>query len=156
VIDPDVRPAVVGDVDELVALERLARHTVRQTRGGARWLDEHAEIGDAWSQAVDERIVLLGEIRADERDAVAVGYLVADLVPGPVSMVRIDQVFVHPDARELGFGDALVADAMRIGRDAGMRLVEAETLPGDRDLKNLYERAGVTARLIVVSRVLDA
>ena len=69
-------------------------------------------------------------------------------------VARIDQVFVDADARELGFGDALVAAAMAWGREVGAELVEAETLPGDRNLKNLYERAGVTARLITVSKRL--
>jgi GNAT superfamily N-acetyltransferase len=69
-------------------------------------------------------------------------------------VVRVDQVYVAPDARELGFGDALVAAAMQWGREVGAELFEAETLPGDRNLKNLYERAGVTARLITVSKRL--
>ena len=59
-----------------------------------------------------------------------------------------------PTPAELGFGDALVAAAMDWGRAVGAELVEAETLPGDRNLKNLYERAGVTARLITVSKPL--
>ncbi len=80
--------------------------------------------------------------------------LVADLIADPMPVARIDQVFVDADARELGFGDALVAAAMDWGREVGAELIEAETLPGDRNLKNLYERAGVTARLITVSKRL--
>ena len=98
--------------------------------------------------------MLVGEIRGAGVPPVAVGYLVADLEPGERTIVRVDQVFVHPDARQLGFGDALLAEAIRIGRGRGASMVEAQTLPGDRDLKNLYERAGVTARLIVVSKAL--
>jgi GNAT superfamily N-acetyltransferase len=86
-------------------------------------------------------------------DAV-VGYLVVDLVADPVPVARVDQVYVAAEARELGFGDALVASAMEWGRRAGAVLIEAETLPGDRELKNLYERARVTARLITVSKPL--
>ena len=48
----------------------------------------------------------------------------------------------------------IVAAAMQWGRDHGAELIEAETLPGDRHLKNLYERAGVAARLITVSKRL--
>ena len=89
----------------------------------------------------------------DDEDVV-VAVLVADLVDDPMPVVRIDQVFVATEARELGFGDALVAAAMEWGRVVGAVLIEAETLPGDRNLKNLYERAGVTARLITVSKRL--
>jgi GNAT superfamily N-acetyltransferase len=69
-------------------------------------------------------------------------------------IVRVDQVWLEPDARELGFGDELLATAIAWGRERGAELVEGEALPGDRNIKNLYERAGITARLITVSRRL--
>ena len=37
---------------------------------------------------------------------------------------------------------------------AGARLLEGHALPGDRQTKNLYERAGIKARLITVSTTL--
>lgn len=153
-IDPDVRPATPDDAVELRRLEVAARTTVAGSRGGKRWLDEHAEIGEGWADAIARRTVFVGEIGAGEATPVAVGYIVADLVHAPMAVVRVDSVFVHEEARELGFGDALLAEVIRWGRSAGAVLVEAETLPGDRNLKNLYERAGITARLITVSRVL--
>ena len=85
-------------------------------------------------------------------DDVVVGYLVLD-ANGPVG--RIDQVFVTPAARELGFGDALLEAATEEARAAGAAVLEGEALPGDRETKNLYERAKITARLITVSRRLD-
>jgi GNAT superfamily N-acetyltransferase len=157
-IDPDVRRAEHGDAEVLEELEATARAGLADVRGGARWLDGHHQIGGAWATAIDERAVFVGTIPADTEDTgvadVVVALLVADLVDDPMPVVRIDQVFVAPDARELGFGDALVAAAMQWGREVGAELVEAETLPGDRNLKNLYERAGVTARLITVSKRL--
>jgi GNAT superfamily N-acetyltransferase len=84
-------------------------------------------------------------------DEVIVGYLIVD-VDGAVAL--IDQVFVTPEARELGFGDALLAAALEEARAAGAGVLEGHALPGDRDTKNLYERAGITARLITVSTVL--
>jgi GNAT superfamily N-acetyltransferase len=82
---------------------------------------------------------------------VAVGYLAAS---HHGDVLRIDEVFVHPDAREVGFGDELLAAAIAGGRAAGCRLLEGESLPGDRDTKNLFERAGIKARLITVSTEL--
>ena len=69
-------------------------------------------------------------------------------------IARVDQVYVTPEARELGFGDALLDAATAIAVEAGAHVIEGEALPGDRDTKNLYERAGITARLITVSRPL--
>lgn len=163
-IDPDVRRGVTADALQLHLLEREARATLVEARGGRRWLDAHPEVGPSWTSAVIERTVFVAVIPADDAaeaargdrrsSDTAVGYLVADLVADPMLVVRIDQVYVTADARQLGFGDALVAAAMAWGRSAGAELIEAETLPGDRELKNLYERAGVTARLIVVSKNL--
>ncbi len=143
-IDPTVRRATADDADQLDALEREARATLTDQRGGPRWLETHPQRGSNWADAVEHAVVHVAHI-----DDVVVGYL-ASSHHGPI--VRIDEVYVAPEARELGFGDALLAEAVEAGRAAGCELVEGEALPGDRDTKNLYERAGITARLIVVSR----
>ncbi len=157
-IDPHVRRAELSDADVLSDVEAASRAALVDVRGGARWLDAHPQIGGGWATAIDERTVFVGTIPAatagDYESDVVVAMLVADLIADPMPVVRIDQVFVVPDARELGFGDALVAAAMDWAREVGAVLIEAETLPGDRNLKNLYERAGVTARLITVSKRL--
>ena len=71
------------------------------------------------------------------------------------SIAHVDQVYVTPEARQLGFGDALLELAEGAGRAAGADFLEGHALPGDRETKNLYERAGITARLITVSRALS-
>jgi GNAT superfamily N-acetyltransferase len=154
VIDPHVRRAEPGDVEVLSELETAARTGLVDVRGGARWLDAHSQIAPNWATAIGERTVFVGTISADDGSDVVVAFLVAECVADPMPVVRVDQVYVTSDARELGFGDALLAAAIDWGRQAGAVLIEAETLPGDRDLKNLYERAGVTARLITVSKRL--
>ena len=153
-IDPDVRRAEHHDAEVLSELEADLRAALADARGGARWLDAHRPIGNEWTTAISERAVFVGTIPVDNESDVVVAFLVADGLADPMPVVRVDQVYVAPDARELGFGDALVAAAMQWGREAGAKLFEAETLPGDRNLKNLYERAGVTARLITVSKRL--
>lgn len=146
-IDATVRRAALDDpaeVLQLVELEREARDAVVDQRGGAAWLQEHPRIGDRWP-ALDS-IVYVAHI-----GEVLVGYLVADL-DGEV--LRIDQVWVTPDARELGFGDAMLAATMTVGREVGAAVIEGAALPGDRHTKNLYERAGIVARLIITSKPL--
>ena len=49
-------------------------------------------------------------------DDVVVGYMVAEL--GADRIVRIDQVWVTPEAREFGFGDALLDAAIGSARAA--------------------------------------
>ena len=146
-IDPIVRVARSDDVAALRELELEARAALVGQRGGDRWLDEHPAVNDGWSSRCDESDVYVGSI-----DDVVVAYLVAEL--GDDGILRIDQVWVTPEARELGFGDELLATAIERARARGAVAVEGQALPGDRNTKNLYERAGIVARLITTYRQL--
>jgi GNAT superfamily N-acetyltransferase len=133
-------------------LEAEARAALIGTRGGDRWLQEHRLIGDRWPDAIASRDVFVAVLDVgDGETPLVVGYLVLDIA---LPIARVDQIYVMPDARELGFGDALLDVATEAATDAGAHVLEGEALPGDRDTKNLYERAGITARLITVSRRL--
>ncbi|MEM8620491.1 MAG: GNAT family N-acetyltransferase [Actinomycetota bacterium] len=148
-IDPHVDVVEPGDhhvVSQLPALEHEARTALVDQRGGSQWLIDHPEVADGWADRAAHADVLVALI-----DDVVVGYLVAEDAD-PV--LRIDQVWVTPEARELGFGDEMLATAMERGRGRGMAAVEGEALPGDRHTKNLYERAGIVARLITTYRAL--
>jgi GNAT superfamily N-acetyltransferase len=145
VIEPAVRLARPSDRAELVWLEELARAALAGQRGADLWLDLHAAQSPTWP-AVDAGDVLVAVI-----DEVPIGYLrvhVAD------DVLYVDDVFVHPEARDLGFGDAMLARARELGVERGAVRLQAEALPGDRDTKNLYERAGITAKRIIVSTPL--
>jgi ribosomal protein S18 acetylase RimI-like enzyme len=150
-IDPTVRRCAGSDTDlaQLAALESEARAAVTEQRGGARWLLEHPAIEPHWNDRCSKSDVWLAHI-----DDVVVGFLVADLVADPADelVVHIDQVWVTPMARELGFGDGLLEAAIGSARERGAVAVEGEALPGDRHTKNLYERAGIVARLITTYR----
>jgi GNAT superfamily N-acetyltransferase len=147
VIDPTVRRATADDAEQLRELEVEARQALVGQRGGDRWLVEHPLVGDDWPRRCEVSDVFVGSI-----DEVVIGYLVADL--GDDAIVRIDQVWVTPQARELGFGDGLLALAIDTARAGGAVAVEGQALPGDRHTKNLYERAGIVARLITTFRRL--
>ena len=147
-IDPVVRRAVSDDAGSLAFLEDEARAGLVDTRGGNRWLEEHPRIAPDWARAVTDRSVFVAVLAFPGDPPVAAGYLVLD-VDGEIA--RVDQVYVTPGARELGFGDALLELATEVARAAGVVVLEGQALPGDRNTKNLYERAGITARLITVS-----
>ncbi len=152
-IDPLVRLAERADTEQVRELELEARAALVGQRGGDRWLVEHPAVGDDWTARCGDSIVLVAYI-----DDVIVGYLLADLTgvtsAGDDVVVCIDQVWVTPEARELGFGDELLAAAIDAGRQRGAVAVQGEALPGDRQTKNLYERAGIVARLITTFRWL--
>ena len=147
-IDPMVRradPANGDDLSQLEGLEREARAALVGARGGDRWLAEHQIVGQSWAERCTQAAVWVAHI-----GEVVVGFLVAEV--GADGVLYIDQVWVTPDARELGFGDALLHAAIEAGRSDGAAAVEGQALPGDRHTKNLYERAGIVARLITTYR----
>lgn len=146
-IDPFVRLATPDDSPELLMLEQTARAALAGQRGAARWLDEHPVRGAGWSEIISATPVFVAEL-----DGVPVGYLVLQL---DGELARVDEVYVLEGAREVGFGDELLARSIEAAREAGATVFEGQALPGDRMTKNLYERAGITARLIVVSTRLD-
>ncbi len=141
-VDEAVRPLTTDDIDDVIELETQARVALEDQRGGPAHLADTPRAdwanaqGRAWVATIDE---------------VVVGYLELEIRGAAVD---VRQVYVHPEARELGLGDALLAAAMEAGRAAGCTVLEGTALPGDRDTKNLYERAGVVARKIVVSKRL--
>lgn len=147
-IDPDVRPAVAADVEQLAWLEREARTTLVDQRGGMRWLATHPERGADWGATISNLDVVVAHI-----GEVLVGYIVLD---ARRDIATVEDVYVTPQARELGFGDALLAASIERAHERGATHLEGQALPGDRDTKNLYERASIKARLITVSTPLAA
>lgn len=145
-IDPEVRPAHAADIGQLAWLERESRSSLVDQRGGARWLATHAERADHWETAIDDLDIVVAHI-----GQVLVGYIVMDAHD---EVATVEDVYVTPQARELGFGDAMLAASVERARERGATHLEGEALPGDRDTKNLYERAAIKARLITVSTPL--
>ncbi len=145
-IDPTVRRARLGELSEteqLVALEAEARAALVDQRGGNRWLAENPII--RWSGTASN--VWVAHI-----DDVVVGFIVAEF--GDDRIARVLHIWVTPEAREIGFGDALLGAVIDDARAAGATGIEGAALPGDRHTKNLYERAGIVARLITTYKEL--
>lgn len=148
-MDLVVRPLRAGDAEQVRHLEADARRHLVDQRGGLAHLAERPAIGD-WLGALDapDRSVWVATI-----DDVVVGYLELQLHANGIAEVL--QVYIDPAARELGGGEGLLAAATDHARARGCTTLEGSALPGDRATKNLYERAGITARRIIVSRRLD-
>ena len=130
----------------MAELERDARALLVEQRGGPALLAEEPAVGDWEALIAQGHPVFVGTL-----DEIVLGYLELRL-RDRTGVVR--QVFVEPEARELGLGDGLLAAAVDHARAAGCRTIEGTALPGDRATKNLYERGGIVARKITVSRPL--
>ena len=142
-MDVIVRPAHAHDASALAALERDARAALVDLRGGPQLLAEEPPVADWAAFVADDRVeVLVGTL---DEHVVAYLELVLD---GATAIVR--QVYVEPEARELGLGDELLATALDTARQRGCAALQGTALPGDRLTKNLYERAGITTRKLTV------
>lgn len=142
-----VRPLTVDDCGAVAELEAQARAALQEQRGGPQHLAERPPVGD-WAPLATATPSAVWVALIDE---VPVGYLQL-VVDG--QRAEVWQVYVDPQAREVGFGDWLLEAAVAHARAVGCTVFEGTALPGDRDTKNLYERAGIKARKIIVSVAL--
>jgi len=78
-----------------------------------------------------------------------------ELAEGAVPVASIDELWVTPDAREMGVGEVLLDGVATWAQEAGCVALDADALPGDRATKNFFEQHGMVARAIRVERRFD-
>jgi N-acetylglutamate synthase-like GNAT family acetyltransferase len=130
-----VRLAVESDLSQISSHREASRVESAQYRGQTRDLHQNgvelslvAGYGDTVMASLTARIV----------STVAV----------------INHVYVVPDSREVGLGDSLLQRLMSDLRSQGIQKIEGQALPGDRSMKNLFERHGLIAQTIIVGKTL--
>jgi GNAT superfamily N-acetyltransferase len=145
------RRATSADAASLLELDVAARRLVATQRGGPLLLAHDIRPFEPDSLDDPDRLVVVGTI-----DGVPVGYAVAALssVDGGATLAVLDALFVDPDAREVGVGEAMMDLVLEWCIARGAIGVDAVALPGDRATKNFFETFGLTARAIVVHRPL--
>jgi N-acetylglutamate synthase-like GNAT family acetyltransferase len=143
-----VRKAQPLDASAVSALEQQCVRESQSFRGSAQLLAEVPFIGSDFDNVLGNtgRLFLVVESSGD-----LCGF--SDMeISDSVAMVR--RVYISEAARELGAGATLI-DELRIHAKAlGCTRIDAYALPGDRLTKNLFERAGMKARLLIASSEL--
>lgn len=143
------RLARSSDAGVLESLETEARLSLVDQRGGPEWLAGCAPSDAAmWARRADDADwhVVVGAI-----DDVVVAYAAACVRR---SVATVTHLYVHPEARDVGIGEAMIEAFLTWAPTTGATALEATALPGDRQTKNLFERFGMKARAITVSRRL--
>jgi GNAT superfamily N-acetyltransferase len=156
--DACARRAVHHDRELVAQLRGEARASVASVRGGASLIhkDRPEAAGTALlDEALDgaaRALALVGTI-----DGAVVGYVLArhELAEGAVPVASIDELWVTPDAREMGVGEVLLDGVATWAQEWGCVALDADALPGDRATKNFFEQHGMVARAIRVERRFD-
>lgn len=151
-----VSPATAADCGALAALEGAARQEAADQRGGAMLLA--IRYPEALGSSGFGRLLEGGaaHVWVGTLDDAAVGFAVARFaaLADGTSLAAIDALYVLPEARGVGLGEALMDEVLAWAVAGGATGVDAVALPGDRVTKNFFERYGMTARALQVHRRL--
>lgn len=150
------RPARDDELDLLGRLATGAVDELRSRRGGAVWAAREGRpppVGEsiASTAADPEALVLAGTI-----DDVPVGYAAVRIVRlhDDSRLGDLTDLYVLPEARGVGVGEALMNAVTQWCRDRSCIGVDSIALPGDRETKNFFETFGLVARALRVHRPL--
>ena len=149
------RFAVKEDYEDFEKLFLASRNEACTYKAADIWLALEALEGAPFQIFTDyieskNKTILIGEF-----DEVPVGFMLIHLFSlGNDLAARVDEVFVHGDVREVGVGEHLMNAAIDWAKVNEAQQLLGRTFPGDRHMKNFYERFKVTARLIEVSKKL--
>jgi GNAT superfamily N-acetyltransferase len=151
------RPATAADVGRLAELAEQAIAELTPTKGGDIWARREARRAPydesfITDLADDDRLVLVGEIQG-----AVIGYAVVHVEPlrDDGSLGIINDIYVEPDARDVGVGECLMDAIVAWCSARGCVGIDGLALPGNRATKNFFETFGLVARAIVVHRRLD-
>lgn len=150
------RRAAEADITSLAALAAQATAEMSELRGGRVWSRLEARPDPqleslAQDLRADDAMVVVGTI-----DEAVVGYGAIRLVElhDRSTVGRVSDIYVLPDARGVGVGEAMMELLMVWARQRGCIGVDSLALPGDRNTKNFFETHGLVARAITVHRAL--
>ena len=150
----EARPAYEADLGELASLLEQAKTEVEPQRGG--------------------KIYLLTEVRQDSESFAfdlsdSAKYLVAGIfedllvgwgaavqlqISGGPKVAQVKEIFVQKDLRELGVGEAILQEILDWAKREGCQAIEGTALPGNREVKGIFERFGIKTRMLTVYKEL--
>jgi GNAT superfamily N-acetyltransferase len=155
-----VRPATAGDSEACAELCRQALEELSTQRGGPLFARRETGLiakallrpGGLHRVLADrKRRVVVGLI-----DDVVVGMAIARAEPvGEVNLGVLEACYVEKGARGVGVGRALLGTLVTWLSSSGCRAVDAQALPGNREMKSFFEAAGFKARLITMHKELS-
>ena len=146
-----------ADLDLLEDFVALGVAEQAENKGGRIWSRREtpsppfrASIGAVLHDPEQE--VIIGLI-----DEAPVGNAVVgvELLRSGDALGRISQIWVDPEARDVGVGEALIAHVIEWCQARKCVGIDSMALPGNPNTKNFFETFGFKARLLVVHHSLE-
>ncbi|HEX2700223.1 MAG TPA: GNAT family N-acetyltransferase [Acidimicrobiales bacterium] len=152
------RPAAEADVARLASLCRMALAELEaRERGGPVFVAREAraepvDVSLRADVADPDVIVVVGCY-----DEVVLGYATGrtEVLRDGTILGIIPELFVEPDARAVGVGEAMMDQLLDWFRHRRCMGVDSTALPGARETKNFFEESGFTARLLVMHHRME-
>lgn len=148
----EARLVQASDLSAVSRVWNSAVSELSEQRGGPQLLSDAGAAADGARQSVE---LYLG----DDRRLAGVGTLGAAVVGlvlasqrSAAEPAKLDVIYVEPDARKLGVGEAMISLALGWASAHGCSGVDAPALPGNRAAKAFFETHRFTARLLVMHR----
>ena len=151
------RLATESDLDAVEAIGEAVLAPLPEARGGPIFTSLELGFSTPRTRAAhaiaepDRAGCAVGEF-----DGIVFGYAVWTIenLDGGGSLGRLHDFAVHPDARGVGIGEAMMDLVVADLQSRGCVGVDAWALPGDRATKNFFESFGLKARLLTAHRKL--
>jgi len=145
-VDVGARAATADDDAVVAALTDAAIAEQVDARGGSVW-----SVREARRDPGLEATTFVGTV-----DDAVIGFarVGVDVLEDGRRLGTVTQIYVEPGGREVGVGEVLLDACIEWCRTRDCVGVDAHALPGNRETKNFFETAGLTARLIVVHKAL--
>jgi ribosomal protein S18 acetylase RimI-like enzyme len=110
----------------------------------AEELDDPPYLRETWQEAWTDLSATVrdGVALVAEEDGHAVGFVFCVLGDRGRKTAHVTDIYVRPEARGQGIGQALLAGVVEPAREAGLEHVSLEVLLRNADARRLYERLG--------------
>jgi GNAT superfamily N-acetyltransferase len=147
------QPIAAGHLEGAVglrALRQVIAAELTDERGGPLFLAEaqRTTLEAMVKSVAEQQAHLLGAFS----DGALIGWAFVRLhaLPDQRLLGSIDELAVHPDARQIGAGELLLEHVLAWCRLQNCIGVDSYALPGARETKNFFETFGMKARLLTV------
>jgi GNAT superfamily N-acetyltransferase len=152
------RRATQADLERLAELAAEAVAEQVDGRGGEVWALRDARPIPAQASLREDLADPSALVLAGTIDDAVLGYAVVrtERIRDGRLLGVLRDIYVEPEARAVGLGEALVDEVLRWCGERGCMGVDGLALPGNRSTKNFFETFGFTARALVVHRSLES